>query len=403
MTLAVSYLALDARGQEVRGTLQAASLAEAAEGLKGRGLFPVELGAPAAAATPAATPGASFAWRPLRPADQIMFCRQVALLLRTGHALLPSLEALREQASHPTLARLSERLTLAVRAGSSLSEALDLETVLPPVVARLVRTAEETGQLEQAFARAADHLERSAELRAQVIASLSYPVLVFLTATGVFWFLALKVVPKLARFLANRGAALPWTTQTLIDISAFFQNHGAALGLTIAGLTTALFLWRRTPRGRMSLDRFLLRTPLVGGVVRVAAIAQLSRTLALLLQSGVLLLSALRIAAESCSNHALRAEFERAREGVLAGDSLAAGLQSPLVGPLVPRIVATGESAGALDATLLELARFSEIDLERRLKTLARLVEPAILVLVGGMVGFVYLAFFQAVLQLSAR
>jgi len=399
--LAVPYLALDSSGQEVRGTLNAASLAEAAEGLKGQGLFPVELGDPVAGAPVAPRP--SFVLRPLRPADQIMFCRQVALLLRTGHALLASLEALREQASHPTLARLSERLTLAVKAGASLSEALGPESALPPVVARLVRTAEETGQLEQAFARAADHLERSAELRAQVIASLSYPVLVFLTATGVFWFLALKVVPKLARFLANRGAALPWTTQTLIDVSAFFQNHGAALGLGIAGVTTAILLWRRTAPGRLSLDRLLLRIPLVGGVVRVAAIAQLSRTLALLLQSGVLLLSALRIAAESCSNHALRAEFEGAREGVLAGQSLAAGLQSPLVGPLVPRIVATGESAGALDATLLELARFSEIDLERRLKTLARLVEPAILVLVGGMVGFVYLAFFQAVLQLSAR
>jgi len=400
--LAVSYLALDASGREVRGTLDAASLAEAAEGLKGRGLFPVELSEPVVEA-PAADAQPSFSLRPLRAADQIMFCRQVALLLRTGHALLPSLESLGEQASHPSLARLAGRLSAAVKSGASLSEALEPEVALPPVVGRLVRTAEETGQLEQAFARAADHLERSSELRAQVIASLSYPVLVFLTATGVFWFLALKVVPKLARFLANRGAALPWTTQTLIDVSAFFQSHGVTLGLSVAGVAAAILLWRRTAAGRLALDRLLLRTPLVGGVLRVAAIAQLSRTLALLLQSGVLLLSALRIAADSCSNHALRGEFERAREGVLAGESLAAGLQSPLVGPLVPRIVATGESAGALDETLLELARFSEIDLERRLKTLARLVEPAILVLVGGMVGFVYLAFFQAVLQLSAR
>lgn len=399
--LAVPYLAIDARGREVRGTLAAESVAEAAEGLKGRGLFPVELGAPAAEA-PLAAPR-RVGWRPLRPADQIMFCRQVALLLRTGHALLPSLEALREQASHPALGRLSERLCVAVRAGASLSDSLQPESDLPPVVERLVRTAEETGQLEQAFSRAADHLERAAELRAQVIASLSYPVLVFLTATGVFWFLALKVVPKLARFLANRGATLPWTTQTLIDVSGFFQAHGGLIGLAIAGLLTALFLWRRTPRGRLRLDRLLLRLPGVGGVLRVAAVAQLARTLALLLQSGVLLLSALRIVAESCSNHALRGELERARDGVLAGRSLAEGLQSPLLGSLVSRIVATGESAGALDATLLELARFSEIDLERRLKTLARLVEPAILILVGGMVGFVYLAFFQAVLQISAR
>lgn len=398
--LTVPYLAIDASGQEVRGSLNAASETEAAEGLRGMGLFPVELGSPEAG-TPPASPARS--WRPLRPADRILFCRQVALLLRTGHPLLGTLEALREQASHATLGALAQRLSAAIRAGRSLSDALDEETLLPSVVARLVRTAEETGQLEQAFARAANHLERSGELRAQVIASLTYPVLVFLTASGVFWFLALKVVPKLARFLSNRGAALPWTTQTLIDVSTFFQAHGAALGLGIAFATTLLFLWRRTAQGRVRLDRFLLRVPLVGGVVRVAAVAQFSRTLALLLESGVLLLSALRIAADSCSNHALRAQIHSAREGVLRGESLAAGLQSPLVGPLVPRVVATGESAGALDTTLLELARFSEIDLERRLKTLARLVEPAILVLVGGMVGFVYLAFFQAVLQLSAR
>ncbi|MBL4847091.1 MAG: type II secretion system F family protein [Planctomycetes bacterium] len=397
--LAVQYLALDAGGQEVRGTLSAATLDEAARGLREQGLFPVELDPRA----PVRERPARASWRPLRTSDRILFCRQLALLLRTGHPLLATLQALEEQGSHTRLRELAGRLARELKSGRSLSDALEGESDLPALVGRLVRTAEETGQLEQAFARAAEHMERGAELRSQVVASLTYPFVVFLVASGVFWFLALNVVPKLARFLSNRGTALPWTTQTLIDVSSFFQSSGTSVGLGVAALTTFVLLWRRTPGGRLAQDRFLLRVPLVGSVLRAAAIAQLSRTLSLLLESGVLLLSALQITAKACSNHAIQAQLTAAREGVLRGESLAAGLRGSLLGPLVSRVVATGESAGALDATLIELARFSEIDLDRRLKTLARLVEPAILVVVGGMVGFVYLAFFQAVLQLSAR
>lgn len=406
----VAYVALDEQGREVQGGIEAADVASAAAALRGQGLFPVELGA-ARAARAASTPGApstsgARSWLPsfVRTADVVLFLSELGLMLRTGLTLLQSLDTLGEVLESRALRACAGRLSSAVQLGRTLSSALEDErAIFPPVVAHLVRMAEATGELDQAFARASEYLERRAALRAQVISSLLYPAIVIVVSAGVFWFLTTRIVPKFAKFLERRQGALPWTTQLLMDISGWVQAWGPTAMLVLALAALALLVARRTPAGRAAIDRTLLRIPLLGGVTRTAAMAHLGRTLGLLLQSGLPLHESLTILGASFDNVSYREHVARARERVVQGTSLARSLQGPLVTPLCTQVIGVGETSGALDEVLGELGTFYDRRLQARLRTLSALVEPAILLLVGGMVGFVYMSFFQAIFRLAAR
>jgi type II secretory pathway component PulF len=398
----VTYQALDGAGRRVSGDVEARDEAEAAATLRQRGLFPVELRVGRGAK--ASAPSAPRAWGIVSSADRVLFLQQIALMLRTGLTLLRTLETVTQQGSKPALRAAAQRLSNCVRSGQPLSDALEEEGALfPPLVAQLVRTAEATGELGRAFSAAAEHLERRATLKFQVLSALTYPAVVMLVAGGVFWFLALKIVPKLARFVAGRGGTLPATTQALLDVSAFLRTYGGPLALGAAALAACVLSAYRTRGGRRALDRGALAVPVLGGVLEAAALGHLTRTLSLLLSSGLPLLQALEVLRHTMGNQTYVDGLEAAAEEVVRGASLADALDQPGVSPLTRQVVATGEEAGSLDVALDELARYYEQRLSQRLTTMARLVEPAILLVVGGMVGFVYLSFFQAVFQLAAR
>jgi type IV pilus assembly protein PilC len=399
----IAYVALDERGHEVRGGLEAADPAGAAAKLRGQGLFPVELAEARDAAPSAGAPAdGGFAW--VRAADVVMFCNQMALMLRTGITLLEALRALAVRQGKAPLRAAARRLSEAVQAGAPLSRALEAEgQVFPPLVAQLVSTAESTGQLDLAFDRAAHYLDRRAALRAQLVSSLIYPAVVVLVSAAVFWFLTTKVVPKFAAFLAGRSVALPWSTQLLLQISDFLSRYGVALALGAAGVAAVGLLGYRTARGRRAFDRVVLSLPPVGGILRTAAMLHLSRTLGLLLRSGLPLLESLRVLEGSFPNRTYAAVVAEAREAVVRGALISEGFDAPVVSPLCRQVMAVGEQTGALDEVLEELGAFYDRQLQQRIKTLATLVEPALLLVIGGMVGLIYLSFFQAVLQLVAR
>ncbi|MGE0707502.1 MAG: type II secretion system F family protein [Planctomycetota bacterium] len=404
-----SYDALDGRGEAVTGTLEAPDEASAAAELRARGLYPTELRA--GGSTPVAATQARGGWLPVldmpvlvKSSDVALFLSQLALMLRSGLTLSFALETLAREASNRALAACAARLSAAVQAGKTLSEGLEQEgRLLPSIVVRLVRTAEVTGELEQAFDRAADFIERRAALRQRLIASLTYPLIVLLAASGVFVFMTTQVVPKFATFLARRGVSLPWTTQLLMDISALLTRHGPALVAGLAAAALGLWLTWRSARGGRVLERIALAVPVLGATLQAAALGHLLRTLGLLLRSGLPLLESLQALGPVATLRCYGDLLARARERVVAGSTLAAALRDPLVPGLGTQVVAVGEQTGSLDGVVSELAEFYERRLERLLATLAALVEPALLVVIGGMVGFVYLSFFQAVFRLAGR
>lgn len=397
----VAYLALDETGREVSGTVEAAHRGAAAAALRGRGLFPLELQEVGAAAGPNPGAGLDLSFGLLTSGDRVLFLKQLGLMLRSGLTLLQGLDTLARTSQRRGLRDVAQRLSSAVQAGTPFSNAIEEQRAFPPLVAQLVRTAEATGELEVACARAADYIDRRAALLYQLLSALCYPALVLLGAVGVFWFMTTEVVPKFAAFLAGRGRALPWSTQQLMDLSAFLVAHGAAVLYGVAAAAAALALLWRTERGRALLDRVLVRVPGLGHLLRTAAMAHLGYTLGMLLRSGLPLLEALQVVSRSFSNRGYRAVFARAAEGVVNGSSLAESVAHPTVTPLIQQLVGIGERSGSLDDVLEEAGRFYEERLQRLLRLLSGLVEPVVIVLVGGMVGFVYISFFQALFSLA--
>jgi type IV pilus assembly protein PilC len=271
-----------------------------------------------------------------------------------------------------------------------------------PMVIQLVRVGEQTGTLEPVLNRAAGALERRRILWTQMLTAMAYPAVVCVAAIGVAGYMILGVIPKLQKLLVSLGRKLPAITQALLDVSDFFQVYlpailGGMVGLIL--IVTTIYL---TARGRLAIDRAALRLPLLGYLFRLSATTQFSYALGTLLRSGVTLVESLRTVAGLHSNRYAGSIVLAARDAVVRGGNLADQLMVPSVYmPMLPRMVAVGEAAGTLDDVLDEVARFHESQLQVAIRRLSVLIEPIIIIVVGGIVGFVYIAFFVALFSVA--
>lgn len=391
-----SYDALGADGRSVRGELQAADERAAAGVLRSRSLFVLRLGQeePSGARR-------RRRWRGLRSQALVFLLRELALMTRSGVTLLHALQVCANQRATAAAGSLADRLAERIRSGRSLSQALADERRVPPLARRLVESGEATGELDRALDRVAGVIERRATLRRNLVTSLAYPAIVFLVSIGVATFLVLGIVPEFVTFFMQRGQALPPTTQLLLDVSLWVRSFGVYVLGAAGVLGGVLLLAYATRRGRVLLDRAMLSIPIVGRLLQVGSFAQISWTLGALLRSGVSLLEAIRITAAAVGNRALGEHLRGTADRVLSGGTLSQGLDHSLVPPIVSSLVAAGEQSGAMTDVLAELARFYERDLQLRIRRMSSLIEPVLILIVGGMVGFVYLAFFQALMQLA--
>jgi type II secretory pathway component PulF len=234
-------------------------------------------------------------------------------------------------------------------------------------------------------------------LRTSMLTALAYPVIVLTAAIGVTAFMAFNVIPKLEKFLATIGRKLPAVTQMLLDVTHTIQAYASYVVGGVVALVIALiaaYLW---PPGRMYLDRVILRLPVVGTILRLSGTISFATNMSALLLSGVRILEGLRTVERLQRNRFLASQVSRAREAIIHGGNLAAPLSERYAFmPMLSRMIAVGESAGTLDEVLAELARFYEAQLQSTIRRLSVIVEPVIILVVGGIVGFVYIAFFMA-------
>jgi type II secretory pathway component PulF len=397
------YIVMDAQGREQHGAIEADHARAAATLLRARGLYVTAIRD--AAAPPAAGQDVLAQFREIMPVgtyDQVFFFRQTALMLRSGLTLLQALDTARRIARSARLAAAMQRIAQAVKSGERLSEAMARERrCFPRLAVQLVRSAEASGELDLIMERIAQDLDRKADLKRNLLTSLMYPAVVVLTAIGVTAFLMVGIIPKMVKFLQVKGNALPPATQNLVDLSAFFQQWGLWIGALAAGFCAALAFWYAQPRGRLVLDRAVLSLPKVGSSLQIAAITQMSWSLAILLRSGVTLLEALRITAGVISNKAIAKVIEDAQQSILAGRDMSSSLHHPLLPELVPQMVAIGERTGTLDGVMQELGDHFQRELAVQIKRLTALIEPTLILMVGGMVGYVYYAFFQAIFAMT--
>jgi type II secretory pathway component PulF len=404
-----AYRAATPEGRLIEGVVNAASPRTAIEELRRQRLYPVEVASAGedAARTPAGAPGATL---PLgarlggggRAPAVALFARTVATMLAAGVALDRALGFGAEQARHPGVAAAARAVLEDVRAGKGLAEALGRRPdVFGALFVATVSAGEESGTLDQAMARLADHLDEDLELRSQLRSALVYPVLMTaVTGLGVA-VLLLFVVPRFAAMMAEQGSALPLSTRLLVGVSGVLVGGwwvllGGALALLALGR-----LWLDAPGGRRRWHAWRLRLPLVGELERKHATALFTRAFALLVESGRPVLSALGAARGAVANLELAAGLERAVEAVSRGEPVHAALDGTLP-PLATELIAVGEEGGRLGELGLRVAETYERDVRRTLRTLVGVVEPAMILFFAVVVGFVALAMLQAIYGVSA-
>lgn len=404
-----SYSALDARGGETTGKLQAADTRAAAAQLRQRGLRVLQVkessdGGDGEGLGREIDLSALAAMRSVSNQSLVFFFRQLSFMLRAGLPVMQALELSHTQVSSARLQLVIKRMLADIESGSQLSQAMARHPdVFSSLAVNLVVAGENTGELDLIVDRLATHLEKKGALRAQMINAMIYPSVVVVAAIGVATFLVVKIIPKFGQFLAAQGRALPPSTQFLIDLSAFvLANWLWILGALVAAVV-ALAITYRTPPGRLKLDRLMLRLPVMGKLLMTGSMAQMTWGLAMLLKSGVTVFDGLKITSNLLGNRVLSDKLKFASATILTGRDLAGSLRDPVMPVLVTQMIAVGERTGTLDHVLQELGGFYEHALETGIKRLTAMIEPALILVIGGMVGFVYYAFFQAMFQLASR
>ncbi|BBT15752.1 GspF family T2SS innner membrane protein variant XcpS [Pseudomonas otitidis] len=399
---AFEYIALDARGRQQKGVLEADSARQVRQLLRERQLAPLEV--KATRTREQAVGGQRFGFaRGLSARDLALVTRQLATLVQ---AALPIEEALRAAAAQSTSSRIQSML-LAVRAkvleGHSLAGSLrEFPAAFPELYRATVSAGEHAGHLGPVLEQLADYTEQRQQSRQKIQLALLYPVILMCASLGIVGFLLGFVVPDVVRVFIDSGQTLPLLTRGLIALSDLVKHWGwLAILLLVAGIT-AIRLALRQEAARHRWHGILLRVPLVGRLVRATDTARFASTLAILTRSGVPLVEALGIAAEVIANRVIRAEVVLAAQKVREGGSLTRALeQTGQFPPMMLHMVASGERSGELDQMLARTARNQESDLAAQIALLVGLFEPFMLVFMGAVVLVIVLAILLPILSLN--
>lgn len=339
----------------------------------------------------------------VRNSDMVFYFKQLSFMLRAG---LPVIQALEISVTQFTgrLHYAINDMIVELQNGSPLSRAMrNQKQVFPAIAINLMMAAETTGALESVCQRLATYLEKKAALKAQTITAMIYPAILLLVSTGVIIFLVWKIIPQFAKFLAGKGQKLPASTQFLVDASDFAIRNGLYILGGIVLLIASIVAYYMTARGKLVLDRFLLRIPVIGKLLMNAAMAEFTWSLSMMLRSGITVYDSLKTCGNVIANRFISNKIHYASEQILAGRELSLSLKGREIPDLVIQMTTVGEKTGTLDQILQELGVFYEERLAESVKRLTALIEPMMILIMGGLVGFVYYAFFQALFALTGK
>jgi type II secretory pathway component PulF len=409
---AFRYQAIEANGNPVQGLIEAEDRKEALQLLGKRGLFPshLEVNAKGAEALPRA-PAAPESRAPRVPGgvggikrkDITAFTREMAALLGASIPIPQALESLGEEEEMPALKEVVLGISESVRKGVALSAALEEHPRLfNKLYVSMVRVGEEAGVLPKVMADLANLLEHEDEVRGEVLAAVSYPAFVLGFGLITVAVLLTVVMPRVFSMFEGMLQLLPLPTLILLRLSAIFQRHWPWILTALAGVTVGLRWYFRSPAGAFLWDRWKLKLPVMGGVFRAAALGRFARTLGTLVKSGVSLLPALKIVENTIGNQALASLIARVSEETRGGDSLATPLRKLGIFPrTVIQMIDVGEETGKLDEMLLKVADIEERHMRAHTKTLISLLGPALILVVGALVGFMVIALLLPIFKMS--
>jgi len=334
--------------------------------------------------------------------DLAIFTRQLSTMIGAGLPLVRCLNILAEQSDSPPLRGIARSVARAVAEGATLAESLRRHPrTFDDLFTNLVEVGEAGGILDEALQRLALHVEATAALKRKVKGAMVYPTSILGVAGLVIAFMLAFVIPTFATMFKDLGADLPTPTRLVIGISDFVRSYFLVILAALAGAALAARSYYRTSAGRRTIDAVVLRVPMLGLLARKVAVARFTRTLATLVQSGVPILEGLRITATTAGNKIVEEAVLRCRTSVTEGKTLAEPLgRSRVFPPMVTQMISVGEQTGALDTMLAKIAEFYDDEVTTVVNTLTALLEPIMIVFLGGVVGGLVVAMYLPIFKL---
>jgi len=335
--------------------------------------------------------------------DILIFTRQLYAMIHAGIPLVQALRIIREQLPNKRLRQIVEEMASFVEEGGKFSTALaKYQDIFGNLYVSMIRAAEEAGTLEETLKRLADYLEKVEKLRGKVKNALFYPVFVFIVATLIVTGILVFVIPTFQQLYADMGGQLPALTQMVINISHWIRDYGGWIVLALVVFIVLFFQLRKVKKFRYLTDMLLLKLPIFGELVLKSSVASFARTLSSMIASGINILQALKISAETANNEVIKSAIEDVRNQVEKGISLSQALtRHQIFPPMLINMVAIGEQAGNLDEMLTKVADFYEEEVDRTVDGLTSLIEPLMIVFIGSIIGVIIIAMYLPIFNIG--
>jgi len=398
-------------GKAVRGEIEATSESEAKVKLRSQRVIPLKVvvisgtgGSYIASKSIVSSGFALFGAEPKVKSKELqIFTRQFATMINSGIPVVQALEILQKQSSSRVLQVALTRVMENVESGKRLGEALEgWPRIFDRLYVSLVKAGEEGGVLDTILNRLATYIEKSVKLKGKVTGALWYPAGIIVVAFGVISVLLTFVIPKFEQLFKSSGQELPALTQDVVALSHWLQNYWwAALGgMILAAYSFSSYY--RTPGGRDTVDAVLIQTPLFGPLIQKSSIARFTRTLGTMLSCGVGIIDALEICGNVVGNSIIERAIARAKVAISEGKSITQPLSTePMIPSMVTQMIGVGEATGTLDTMLSKIADFYEDEVDYAVGALTSMIEPLLMVFLGGIVAFIVIAMYLPIFQLA--
>lgn len=402
-----AYKGLDSQGQQVSGEVAAEDEHSALVHIKSTGVYPTQLrivgdGRSRIGSSSISSGIPKISGR-VGSGDLTVFSRQLANLVSSGLPLMRTFVALTEHTENQRLKAALLRIQQEVKAGKALWEALDTHSnIFPSLYVSMVKAGEASGQLASVLQWLADYLEKEQARRVQIRSALAYPTLLVTVGSLAVFMLITLVVPKFVTIFEEFGQALPLPTRIMLALSTLLSHWWWALILVAGGIVFGMKAYARTTTGRLNIDRLKLRVFLLGKLTLKTSVSRFARTTATLLQGGVSLFDAMAIVRNVVGNEVLARGIDLARAGMREGESFATRLRETNVfPPLLTHMAGVGEETGDLQGALTTVANAYDTEVDATLKSIVSLLEPVIIITVGGIIAFIILAMLLPVFQIN--
>lgn len=340
--------------------------------------------------------------------DLVIFTRQLSTMVSAGVPLLRSLNTLQAQSESPALKAILQEVDKDVQSGSPLGDALSKHPqAFNDVYVNMVRAGEAAGILDDILQRIATQQEKSAAMRKKVKSAMTYPIVLLVITLLAFIVLLVFVVPKIGEIIKDLGgedAELPALTEFLLSVSGAMVNYWYIIIIVIFGGIYALRRWLKTENGKALFHIYVLKVPAVGTIIRKVAVARFARTYASLMSSGVSVLEALKVTSRAVGNKSYERVLVSAAEEVRNGKQLSKSLEGSALFPaIVPQMLAVGEETGQTDTILIKVADFYEEEVDAAIGSVSSIIEPVMIVVMGGMVGLIAVGALGPIFNLSSQ